>query len=215
MRTSYLQQLDNLNVKIMEMSAMVENAIEKSLVSLENQDEKLAKAVIENDSFINGKEREIEELCMRLMLRQQPVASDFRRITSALKVITDLERVGDHAVNIAEISLELMCRFEAIGLEQLSDMARDVKTLLGESTEAYCKKNLDMAQEIIDREEKIDRQYDKIKKNLVAMVEKEQKPLEQVMDYLMIARFLERVGDHAANIAEWAEFSVTGQHESI
>lgn len=211
MRSKFDAQLHELNNEIITMSALVESAIAAAARALENRDAALAEQVAGSDSVIDDKMREIEQLCLKLLLQQQPVASDLRLISAAMKMITDIERIGDQAADIAELTL-LLCQQEGItSAAQLKDMARSTIHMVSGAIDAFVNRDLHMAREIMEYDDVVDRQFDDIKASLVAAIKEDRDLGETAIDEIMIAKYFERIGDHAVNIAEWVDFSITGQ----
>lgn len=213
MSNRFDRQLSRLNDELIEMGGMIEKAIEEAISALVKQDAGLAKYVISNDDEIDNQEKKIERLCLKLLLRQQPVARDLRLISSALKMITDMERIGDHAVDIAEIALCIVdCRYIK-KLEHIQQMAKETTVMLVGSIDAYVNKDLEKAREVIEHDDIVDELFLKVKKELIDIICKDVNCGEQAADLLMIAKYFERIGDHATNISEWVIFSITGEHE--
>lgn len=211
MRNKFDEQLELLNIQLIEMGSMCEQTISDAIKALMNHDVEAAKIVMEKDSEIDEKEREIEGLCLKMLLQQQPVATDLRQISSALKMITDMERIGDQAADIAEI-----ITVANISVENLTDivkMGEATMKMVTESIDAYVKKDLRLAKKVIDYDDVVDEYFDKIKNELIAYISKNSNDGEFAVDLLMIAKYFERIGDHATNIAEWVEFSITGKHK--
>ena len=212
MRNRFDEQLFELNREIIEMGAMCEELIAKAAKALSNGDLQLAAAVIESSSSVDQMERDIESRCMKLLLHQQPVARDLRQISAALKMITDMERIGDQAEDIAEIIPFLGGR---TGTE-LSDfrlMAEATCKMVTDSIHAFVKKDITLAEAVCKHDDVVDICFDKVKKNLISMISESAADGEYAIDLLMIAKYFERIGDHATNIAEWVMFSVTGVHK--
>lgn len=211
MRTRFEAQLHELNNEIITMSALVESAIAAAARALENRDTALATQVAGSDNVIDDKMREIEQLCLKLLLQQQPVASDLRLISAAMKMITDIERIGDQAADIAELTL-LLCRQDGItSATQLKEMARSTIHMVSGAIDAFVHRDLHMAREIMEYDDVVDRQFDEIKARLVAAIKEDRDLGETAIDEIMIAKYFERIGDHAVNIAEWVDFSITGK----
>lgn len=211
MRSRFDEQLDLLNRKMAEMGGECESIIALSVKALLNGSVADAKKAIENGSRIDQLEREIESICLKLLLQQQPVAKDLRIISAALKMITDMERIGDQAEDIAEIITFLDGRTG----EECHDirlMAEATIKMVTESVEAYIKRDLALAKAVIDYDDVVDEAFVRVKNNLIKMITENTADGEYAIDLLMIAKYFERIGDHAVNIAEWVEFSVTGQH---
>ncbi|MBP7213603.1 MAG: phosphate signaling complex protein PhoU [Anaerolineaceae bacterium] len=212
MRRQFDQQLDELNTMLIEMGMMVESAIASSIEALEKQDPKLARQAIFADNKIDQKERDIEALCLKLLLQQQPVAKDLRLISAALKMITDMERIGDQASDISEISIYLMNSTLILNLEHIPQMAKTTARMVTQSIDAFVKKDLALAFAVIESDDEVDRLFDVVKNDLIQLIAADSRNGEQAIDLLMITKYLERIGDHATNIAEWVVFSITGKH---
>lgn len=211
MRNRFDNQLAEMNNELISMGALCENAIASAVKALLEGDIKLAAAAIRIDQEIDRKEREIESMCLKL-LQQQPVASDLRLISSVLKMITDIERIGDQASDIAEIVTYLsgVCGHNA----HIDRMAQATIKMVTESLDAFVRRDLTLAWSVIEYDDVVDRLFDECKSDLIAEIAQNPEDGERVLDVLMIAKYLERIGDHATNIAEWVEFSITGSHKS-
>ena len=212
MRTRFDEQLSLLNRELIEMGALCEQAIAAAAKALLTGDTKLAAEVSPVEDEIDRKERDIESLCLKLLLQQQPVARDLRQISAALKMITDMERIGDQAADIAEIIGFLGGRTGA-ECAHIGEMAREAIGMVTGSVDAYVKRDTELAAGIIARDDTVDALFDKVKSSLVTMLQEHPQDSEYALDILMIAKYFERIGDHAVNIAEWVEFSVTGVHK--
>ena len=215
MRNRFDRQLSTLNDELIEMGSMIEKSIETAIKALVNQDVDLARHAIEADEEIDRQERIIEDLCLKLLLQQQPVAKDLRLISSALKMITDMERIGDHASDISEITIALADQPYIKKLEHIQQMAKETMIMLVGSIEAFVDKDLEKANEVIKRADVVDDLFDKVKKELIQMIHENADKGEQAADLLMVAKYMERIGDHATNISEWVIFSITGEHKSM
>lgn len=213
MRKQLDEQLDLLNKELLEMSALIEHAIESASQALIDQDIELAKKAIAFDKQVDRKERDIEALCLRLLLHQQPVASDLRQISAALKMITDMERIGDQAADISEIVIYLAGAPYIKKLEHLPQMAQTAIRMVTGSIDAYVKKDLALSKKIIQMDDIIDDLFIVVKNELIERIHQNPDNGEQAVDLLMVAKYFERIGDHAENIAEWVEFSITGVHK--
>lgn len=213
MRSQFDKQLAQLHRELIEMGALCEQVIALSSQALTNRDTALAEKVAPLDHEIDRKERDIENLCLRLLLQQQPVAGDLRQISAALKMITDMERIGDQADDIAEILLCRVGRPLSAG-DTLRDMARATIRMVSESVDAYVRQDVDLAQQVIAADDEVDGYFDRIKAHLIDRIAKDVDDGEATLDLLMIAKYYERIGDHATNIAEWVMFSVTGVHKA-
>ena len=213
MRNRFDNQLEKLNNELLEMGSMIEQAIEKAISALVNNDVELAKTVIEGDEDIDHQERRIESLCMKLLLQQQPVAKDFRLISSALKMITDMERIGDQAEDIAEIAATAKKKMLKKS-KHIQRMAAATIDMVNKSVEAFIKKDLLIAEEVSHNDDVVDALFEEIVNDLVDIIKKDEGTSE-VLDMLMVAKYFERIGDHAVNIAEWVQFSITGEHKRL
>ncbi|MBA4348285.1 MAG: phosphate transport system regulatory protein PhoU [Clostridiales bacterium] len=213
MRNTFEEQLRLLNQELLEMGALIEHAIQSASEALIRQDVEAANNAITFDREVDQKEREIESLCLKLLLQQQPVARDLRLISAALKMITDMERIGDQASDISGIVIYLAGKPYIKPLEHLPQMAEAAIRMVSGSIDAFINKDLVLARDIIDMDDIIDDLFDTIKSELIDLIRKDPDNGEQAIDLLMIAKYFERIGDHAQNIAEWAEFSITGIHK--
>ena len=212
MRSRFDEQLALLNKEMIEMGALCEEVIALASKALTEADPELAQRVAPLDAEIDQKERNIESLCLKLLLQQQPVASDLRLISSVLKMITDIERIGDQASDIAEI---VTCLSGACGHNaHIDQMAQATIKMVTDSLDAFVRRDLTLAWSVIEYDDVVDRLFDECKQDLIAEIAQNPTDGERVLDVLMIAKYLERIGDHATNIAEWVEFSITGTHKS-
>lgn len=214
MRNRFDRQLAELNGDLIEMGHMIEQAIEMAIGALNHRDTKKAKKTIEYDEEINEWEREIENLCFKLLLQQQPVARDLRVISAALKMITDMERIGDHAADISEVTLHLCQSDYKKNLEHIRKMATETTYMVVRSIEAYVEKDKEKAVEVIVHDDVVDELFLKARKDVIDIIYNHPEEGEPATDLLMIAKYFERIGDHACNIAEWVIFSITGIHKS-
>ena len=213
MRNRFDRQLVQLNDELIEMGGMIEKAIADTVKALVNQDTELAKVVIDYDEEIDHQEREIEQLCLKLLLQQQPVARDLREISAALKMVSDMERIGDQAADIADLSLYVAKNTTAIP-ETITQMAEDTVRMVTESVDAFVKSDLELCRNVIDRDDVVDDAFNEIKEKLADMIYGGNLDAKTGLDLLMTAKYFERIGDHAVNIAEWVEYSITGQHRN-
>ncbi len=213
MRSRFDEQLAVLNTSLIEMGALIEQAIEKATKALIEQDAALAREVMSSDNIIDNKEKDIESQCLKLLLSQQPVARDLRQISTALKMITDMERIGDQAEDIAEICIYLADQKYIKDLEHIPQMAQGTIKMVKDSIDAYVKKDLALARSVIEHDDVVDKLYVQIKNDLIKMVYEDAENGEQAFDLMQIAKYYERIGDHAVNIAEWVVFSLTGKHK--
>lgn len=213
MRSRFDEKLAQLNNNLIEMGALVEHAIAKATKALQERDADTARKIMDDDAIIDEKEKEIESLCLKLILNQQPVARDLRQISTALKMITDMERIGDHAADISELCVYLDGQELIKKLEHIPQMAEAAIKMVTDGIDAFVNKDLALAQSVIDYDDVVDALYMAIKKDLIELVHKDVGAGEQAFDLLQIAKYYERIGDHAANIAEWVIFSITGKHK--
>lgn len=213
MRSHFDQQLQLLNSEMRDMGALCEDAIALASKALSENSKELAEKVPPIASALDQKERDVENICLKLLLRQQPVAGDLRQISAALKMITDMERIGDQAEDIAEI----VCYMQGSSrkeTELFNSMARSVIQMVTDSVDAYVKQDLELAKKVISHDDVVDDYFEKVKKSLVDIIVKEPDMGGFALDMLMIGKYFERIGDHATNIAEWVIYSVTGVHKS-
>ena len=211
MRNRFDEQLNNLNNELITMGALCEEAISAAVKLLIDNDVKMKESVWEADKQIDQKERDIETLCMKLLMQQQPVASDLRTISSALKMISDMERIGDQASDIAEIAEYA----NGCGMQSethIADMARATIQMVTDSIDSFVKKDVELAHAVISHDSVVDDLFDKVKGELISAIENKAANAEALIDLLMIAKYFERIGDHAENIAEWVIYSITGKH---
>jgi phosphate transport system protein len=212
MRNKLDTQLEKLNNQLISMGALCENAIAIAVKALLNNDIHLAKTVKSVEIEIDQKEKEIENLCLNLILQQQPVAKDLRLISAALKMITDMERIGDQAADIAEI-VSYIDLSSSINKVHVSDMAEATIKMVTDSIDAFVKHDLKIAEDVIQYDDIVDELFCKIKTDVISLITGNPQNGEQFVDIIMIAKYLERIGDHATNIAEWVVFSITGKHK--
>jgi len=211
-RRLYDDELKDLSAALIKMGTTAIDAVTRSMQALKTFDKQLAKEIIEDDANINAMERDIETMCLKLILKQQPVATDLRKISTAIKMITDIERIGDAASDIAEISLY----HESFSFPELQEevlkMAVSAKEMVASAIEAYVKGDLALAVETMKKDDIVDDYFRKIRHELGSNIYKDALDLDTIIDYLMIVKYLERIGDHAVNICEWVQFYVTGIH---
>ena len=212
MRNRFDEQLALLKKELIEMGALCEEVIAKASEALTRGDVALAAKVAPLDEQIDRKERDIEALCLRLLLQQQPVARDLRKISAALKMITDMERIGDQAEDIAEIVTFLKGR-TGQNDDLLREMARSTIKMVTESVDAFVKHDIILAEKVVSYDDTVDNYFEQVKDGLIARIADNPDDGEYDLDLLMIAKYFERIGDHAVNIAEWVMFSVTGVHK--
>ena len=216
MRDRYEEELKKLNASIISMGKMIEIAIEGSVLALMEWDLASCDEIIKNDDAIDEMEKEIEQLCVRLLLQQQPLASDLRMVTAALKMVTDMERIGDHAGDIADLIKQMgngkaiansMGKYANAKLEQ---MCSEIQKMLYNSISAYIDRDVSKAKDVIANDDIVDELYFKLKREFVRQIQIKIENGEEIADFLLIAKYFERIGDHATNIAEWVIYSITG-----
>ena len=212
MRNKFDEQLAKLNNMLIGMGAMIEKAITLAIQALVQQDEAMAKQAIAFDNEIDQMEKDIETFCIRLLLQQQPVARDLRVISAALKMITDMERIGDQAADISEITLSLVGVTYIKKLDHIPEMATATAKMVTDSIDAYVKMDIDLAKRVIAYDDVVDKLFDSVKYDLIELIQADKANGEQAIDLIMITKYFERIGDHASNIAEWVLFSITGKH---
>ena len=215
MRNRFDEQLHMLNHELLEMGALIERAIRSATDALVKQDAEAALQAIAADKEVDQAERDIESLCMKLLLQQQPVARDLRLISSALKMITDMERIGDQASDIAELVIYLSKEPYRKELKHLPQMAENAIRMVTGALDAYVRKDMALAQEVMGMDDAIDALFVTVKDELIAAIRSDAAAGSQAIDLLMIAKYYERIGDHAQNIAEWVEYALTGKHKGV
>ncbi len=208
MRSKFDEQLHLLNQEMMQMGSMIEDSIQKAINALIDQNVELAKKIMDNDTQIDHEQKKIENLCFNLLMQQQPVAKDLRVISAAMKMVTDMERIGDHAADISEMTI-LMSKTKYIqNLEHINRMASETVQMLIRSIEAYVEKDMKKAVDVIASDDVVDDLFDKNKAELIEQIQREPQSAESAADMLMVAKYFERIGDHATNIAEWVIFAL-------
>lgn len=214
-RPIFDEELHSLNSQMTEMGELVKQAIEGSFDAVAQTNPQKAIAVAKNDSYINEKERDIERLCLRLLLREQPVATDLRTITSALKMITDFERIGDQAAEICEIATGLPQGLDLSQFSSLSVMAKKVVDQVNLVVDAYLNLDIEKTQVVVSGDKEINALFDDLKRDITAHIVNHVPDENSALDVLMIGKYLERIGDHVVNIAEWVEYAITGNHKGM
>ena len=213
MRNKFDEQLERLHVELIQMGALCEEAISAAAEALLKGDRELARTAIEAEREIDQKERDVESMCLKLLLQQQPVAKDLREISAALKMISDLERIGDQAADIAELTRFVRLP-DGSGMLHIADMTRAVIGMVTDSVDSFVKKDLELARSVCAADDRVDELFDQVKQELIDMIASDAAWGQQGLDLLMVAKYLERIGDHATNVAEWVEYSITGVHSS-
>lgn len=214
MRNRFDEQLARLNNELTDMGALCEEAISGCVKYLIDKDISMRDNTLEADKQIDQKERDIERLCMKLLMQQQPVATDLRVISSAMKMISDMERIGDQASDIAEIVKHIQ-KSNLESNTHISDMARATIRMVTDSVESFVKKDISLAEAVIKNDDEVDALFNKVKNELIQAVQQSEDDAEALIDLLMIAKYFERIGDHAENIAEWVIYSITGKHANF
>ena len=212
MKNRFDEQVDILNTQMIEMGALIETTIESACEALQTADLERARGIIEADSQVDRKEREIESLCLRMLLTRQPVAHDLRVVSSALKMITDMERIADHAADISEIVTMIDYDIDAQPPHFLA-MSRTAIDMVHRAVDAYVRQDAELARVVIKDDDIVDNLFVEVKQEIVDFMVKDSHRSVEGMDYLMIAKYYERIGDHATNIAEWVEYCVTGLYK--
>lgn len=211
MREYYTAQLETLNTNMIQMGALCEDAISAAIQSLLEDDRTIAKKVADTELEIDQMERDIERQRMRLLLMQQPVATDLRVVSSALRMIADLERIGDQAFDIADITKS--GSFQGFsGKVHIKEMAKAAIHMVTDSVDSYVKQDVQLAKRVTEEDDVVDELFLKVRRELAKLIHTDQNASEQALDLLMIAKYLERIGDHAVNVSEWVIYSVTGKH---
>lgn len=208
MRTKFDEQLNQLNQELMHMGTMIEEQIQKAVVAFMKQDTELARIIMDNDTDVDREEKKIENICFNLLMQQQPVARDLRTISAALKMVTDMERIGDHAADISEMTILIADNTYVKQLDHIQKMASETVQMLMKSIQAYVDKDMETAKAVIKNDDVIDELFLEVKQDLIAMIHANADCGEQATDLLMVAKYFERIGDHATNIAEWVIFAL-------
>lgn len=209
MRAKFDEQLNQLNQEMVQMGVMIEENIQTSIEALVRHNVEMAKEIVEKDVAVDQKQKQIEGICFDLLIQQQPVAKDLRAITAAMKMVTDMERIGDHAADISEITVLLDNAEKTKSMETIIQMASEALFMLMQSIDAYVKKDIELAQKVIQHDDVVDKLFGQIKQEIIEQIQqnKDVKEGEYEIDMLMIAKYLERIGDHATNIAEWVIYA--------
>ena len=212
MRNRFDHQLERLNAELTEMGELIEDAIDGAISTLTDRSEEQKKQTDQFEKEINQKESDIESLCLKLLLQQQPVASDLRLISAALKMITEMERIGDQAADIADLSLFMPNDPPSDRMERLMLMANATTRMVKQSVQAFVDRDMELAQKVCAADDTVDELFAQVKSDLIAWIRQDVDNGELALDLLMVAKYFERIGDHAVNLAEWVIFSITGQH---
>ncbi len=213
-RLGFQNEIEKLNVELIRMGTLIEEAIENVIIAFKKQDHSLAKEIIKKDREIDDAEKSIESHCLSLILRQQPVAKDLRIVSTALKMVTDMERIGDHASDIASIILKMDGDHVFEIVEHIPEMALLAKKMVKGAIEAFVKGDTELTKKIIEIDDEVDNLFTKVKSEVIEMIKKSNDLSDMCIDFLMIAKYFERIGDHAENICEWVEFNETGEYKN-
>jgi phosphate transport system protein len=211
-RLTFDQELKDLHDTLIKMGKVVENAIDESILALKNKDIEVAKRIIEGDNVVDELEKEIEHKCLLLILRQQPVAGDLRKISTTLKIITDMERIGDHAADIAELTIDIADGNVYGSTKEIVPMTEVAISMVRDAIIAFIRDDLELARDVRTRDDVVDNLFRQYKLELAEVIRSGKDTGEHALNYLMIAKYLERIADHAVNICEWIEFAQTGEH---
>jgi len=214
-RNSFDKELEQLQGLMVKMAGLVEESIENSIIALKKQDIELARQVYESDDTIDDLEVKIEKICINLIARQQPLAKDLRAISTALKVITDMERIADQAADISELTIRMAEMKYIKPIVDIPIMADLAKKMVIKSIDAYIKQDITLAKEVCDADDEVDDMFSRIVLELINIMKNNPETVEQATDFMFVVKYLERIGDHATNIAEWVVFNVTGSHEHL
>ena len=214
MRNKFNEQLLELNKEMIEMGNKIIDSIKMAIAALESSDAEKAKMIMEGDAEIDRLQKRIENICFNLLIQQQPVATDLRNVTAAMKMVTDMERIGDHAADISEITILMGQESRVDQFEHIAKMANETMIMLNHSIEAYVEKDAEKARRVIEHDDIVDALFDAAKKDVIQLILDDSGEGEEATDLLMIAKYFERIGDHATNIAEWVIFSLTTSADS-
>ncbi len=208
MRSKFDEQLRQLNLEMTDMDNMIEKAIQDAMEAFFSQNVDKAKQVMENDELVDRAQKNIESICFQLLIQQQPVARDLRTITAAMKMVTDMERIGDQAADISELTVVMADKPYQINTAHIKKMAAETILMLRKAVEAYVERDMDKANEVISHDDVVDQLFVKVKADLIEVIQKKTESAEHAADLLLVNKYLERIGDHATNIAEWVIFSI-------
>jgi phosphate transport system protein len=211
-RNAFIASLNELNDALLKMAVLTEKALADAIDALERDDKELAQKIYDNDDVVDDMEKEIETMCINIIATQQPIAGDLRLVTAVMKMITDLERIADHAADISEVILSMKVKRGDFDLTELIRMAHQAKDMVKDSVKAYVSKNIELATEVCDRDETVDQLFFETVASFRTLMSQKPELIEAATDYMFIAKYFERVGDHTTNIAEWAIYNITGKH---
>ena len=208
MRSRFDEQLRELNKEMIDMGRMIVQSIAMAIEALTDKDDILAKRIMERDDQVDHAQKKIENICFNLLIQQQPVATDLRTVTAAMKMVTDMERIGDHAADISEMTILMGKESPIDKFQHINKMASETVIMLNHSIEAYVERNKEKAKEVIEHDDVVDQLFDEVKKDIINLIQKGSGDAEDALDLLMVAKYFERIGDHATNIAEWVIYSL-------
>lgn len=214
-RSFFDRELEELHLDMIGMGSLVEESIENTITALKKQDVSLAKHILINDDVVDDYEKKIERRCLNLIARQQPLAKDLRTISAALKIITDMERIADHSSDIAEITIRMANQKYIKPLIDIPKMAELAKKMVNKSIDAYIKQDIELAKAVCSSDDEVDDLFMKITLELMSIAKNDPNSVEQAIDLILIAKYLERMADHATNIGEWVVYNVTGEHDHL
>lgn len=212
-RKKYFVELEEINQKLLLMQKKVISAIQESINALLNKDSLLIEDTFRKEKEIDSLERDIEQECLKILLMEHPVAGDFREVSAALKMITDLERIGDNARDICEIALQFNGKTYIKRLEHIPEMAKNAIAMVKDSVQSYIDQDLELARGLDKRDDRIDDLFEIVKKDLILLIKLDSSSADDAIMILMIAKYLERIADHAVNIGEWVDYCITGSHQ--
>ncbi len=214
-RTHFVNELNQLNIELIDMGTLIEIAIDKAIHALNERDAELAQEAIEFDDKIDKQERKIEQHCIKLLMNQQPVAKDLRMISCVLKIITDMERIGDHASDISELTKRISNDNNSFEFPYFEKMAKICVKMVTDAVDAFVTSDLELCRNVIAMDDQVDALFNEAKESIIASLQSNNNQSDVYVDALMIVKYFERIGDHAVNIAEWVIFSITGMHKDI
>ena len=214
MRSKFDEQLQVLNREMIEMGQKIVKSIARSIEALTDKNVELAQRIMESDIEIDRYQKKIEGICFDLLIQQQPVARDLRTVTAAMKMVTDMERIGDHAADISEMTILMGENSRIDQYSHIKKMSSETMLMLNHSIEAYVEKNIEKAKEVIEHDDVVDELFSEAKKDIISLILNNPKEGEEATDLLMVAKYFERIGDHATNIAEWVIFSLNNGEQA-
>lgn len=214
-RKLFEEELSDLKTELVEMCRLTEKMIDNAITALVNRDRELGKSISQSDKRVDDYEMDIEKRCMRILLKQQPVAKDFREVSTALKMITDIERFGDQASDIGDIVYTMPGDRYIKKLEHITAMGNLAMKMVRESVNSFIENNEPLADEVIALDDKMDELFLTVKNELIELIKQDRANGDQAIELMMVAKYLERIGDHAVNVAEWTKFNETGVHEKF